>query len=159
MQEQNLSATKFAEAIGVQRSAVSHVLSGRNKASLDFVLKIKQAYPEISLDWILLGKGEKTVTIAKESKVDITEESDNMTASLQSTIHFEKSSETDQLQEKLTEFQGILPEEIVQDEDPPRYGSQESPTIESTKSLRSPGQPKQIILVYTDKTFEILEAK
>lgn len=52
------SASSFAEKIGVQRSSISHILSGRNKPSLDFILKILSAYPEIDLYWLLNDKGE-----------------------------------------------------------------------------------------------------
>ncbi|MGJ5640969.1 helix-turn-helix domain-containing protein [Formosa sp. S-31] len=51
------SASSFSEKIGVQRSSISHILSGRNKPSLDFVLKILSAYPEVELYWLLNGKG------------------------------------------------------------------------------------------------------
>lgn len=51
------SASSFAEKIGVQRSRISHILSGRNKPSLEFVLKILSAYPEVELYWLLNGKG------------------------------------------------------------------------------------------------------
>lgn len=52
-----LNASSFADKIGVQRSSMSHLLSGRNKPSLDFVLKILEVFPEIDLYWILIGKG------------------------------------------------------------------------------------------------------
>lgn len=52
-----LSAAAFADAIDVGRSSISHILSGRNKPSLDFVLKIVQTYPEVELYWLLNGKG------------------------------------------------------------------------------------------------------
>lgn len=51
------SASSFSEKIGVQRSSISHILSGRNKPSLDFVLKILSTYPEVELYWLLNGKG------------------------------------------------------------------------------------------------------
>jgi len=54
----NLSSSQFANEIGVQRSGISHILSGRNKPSLDFVLKILEHYPEISETWLLKGDGE-----------------------------------------------------------------------------------------------------
>ncbi len=53
-----LSASAFADSIGVQRSSLSHLLSGRNKPSLDFILKIIAYYPEVDLYWILNGKVE-----------------------------------------------------------------------------------------------------
>lgn len=52
-----LTATRFADEIGVQRSGISHILSGRNQPSYDFIVKITSRYPEISLDWLILGKG------------------------------------------------------------------------------------------------------
>ena len=51
------SASGFAEKIGVQRSSISHVLSGRNKPSLDFVMKVLHSYPEVELYWLMNGKG------------------------------------------------------------------------------------------------------
>lgn len=66
------SASSFAEKIGVTRSSISHVLSGRNNPSLDFVLKILSSFPEVELYWLLNGKGTfppKTENeIAKEKK-------------------------------------------------------------------------------------------
>jgi len=53
----DLSAAAFADAINVGRSSISHILSGRNKPSLDFVLKIVQTYPEVELYWLLNGTG------------------------------------------------------------------------------------------------------
>ncbi|EKF56002.1 helix-turn-helix domain-containing protein [Galbibacter marinus] len=52
-----LSASAFADSIGVQRSSISHLLSGRNNPSLDFVLKILHQYPDVELYWLLNGKG------------------------------------------------------------------------------------------------------
>lgn len=51
------SAATFADKIGVQRSSISHLLSGRNKPSLEFVLKVVQNFPEVNLYWLLNGKG------------------------------------------------------------------------------------------------------
>jgi len=52
-----ISATSFSEEIEVNRSTISHLLSGRNKPSLDFVMKVIQHYPEVELYWLLNGKG------------------------------------------------------------------------------------------------------
>ncbi len=58
MEHYQLKPAQFADAIGMQRSAVSHVLSGRNKPSLDFIMRIKRRFPEIRLDWLVLGSGD-----------------------------------------------------------------------------------------------------
>jgi len=52
------SASSFAEKISVQRSSISHILSGRNKPSLDFVLKVLSSFPEVELYWLMNGKGK-----------------------------------------------------------------------------------------------------
>ena len=52
------TASSFAEKIGVQRSSISHILSGRNKPSLDFVMKVLHSYPEVDLYWLMNGKGK-----------------------------------------------------------------------------------------------------
>lgn len=51
------SASSFADKIGVQRSSISHILSGRNKPSLDFVLKITSTFSEVDIHWLISGKG------------------------------------------------------------------------------------------------------
>jgi len=53
-----ISAAGIAEVLGIQRSTISHLLSGRNKPSLDFVLKILKHYPEVELYWLINGQGE-----------------------------------------------------------------------------------------------------
>jgi transcriptional regulator with XRE-family HTH domain len=57
LKTRGLSPSQFADEIKVQRSGVSHVLSGRNKPSLDFIMKILETYTEISPEWLLHGKG------------------------------------------------------------------------------------------------------
>lgn len=52
-----LTATAFAEEIDFNRSTISHLLSGRNKPSLEFVMKLLQKFPEVEMNWLLLGKG------------------------------------------------------------------------------------------------------
>lgn len=53
----DITAAVFADKIKVQRSSISHLLSGRNKPSLEFVLKVIKTFPEVNLYWLLNGKG------------------------------------------------------------------------------------------------------
>lgn len=55
--EYELSAAAFAEKVSVGRATISHILSGRNKPSLDFVMKITSSFPEVDLYWLLYGRG------------------------------------------------------------------------------------------------------
>jgi transcriptional regulator with XRE-family HTH domain len=54
---ENKSAAQLAEEIGVQPSGISHIISGRNNPSLDFVMKMLTKFPSLSSDWLLFGKG------------------------------------------------------------------------------------------------------
>lgn len=57
LKAENKTSAQFAEEIGVQPSGVSHILSGRNNPSLDFVIKMLGRYKYLSSDWLLFGKG------------------------------------------------------------------------------------------------------
>lgn len=65
---ENLTASKFADIIGVQRSSVSHIISGRNNPGLDFLSKILQNFPHISGDWLITGQGSM-VKLSGNSKM------------------------------------------------------------------------------------------
>ncbi|HQB36813.1 MAG TPA: helix-turn-helix transcriptional regulator [Bacteroidales bacterium] len=54
---ENKSAAQLAEEIGVQPSGISHIISGRNRPSLDFVLKMLEKYSFLSTEWLLFGRG------------------------------------------------------------------------------------------------------
>lgn len=57
LRKEDISASQLAEKIGVQRSSISHILSERNKPSLDFITKLLEAFPHINSEWIITGKG------------------------------------------------------------------------------------------------------
>lgn len=56
LSSENKTSAQFAEEIGVQPSGVSHILSGRNNPSLDFVMKMLSRYPNLSTEWLLFGR-------------------------------------------------------------------------------------------------------
>ncbi|MDR0437703.1 MAG: helix-turn-helix domain-containing protein [Bacteroidales bacterium] len=53
-----MTPTQFADAIGIQRSSMSHILARRNNPSLDFVVKTLNRFPEINAEWLLTGKNQ-----------------------------------------------------------------------------------------------------
>lgn len=55
---ENISQSQFADTIKVVRASVSHVLSGRNNPGYDFIKAIMSAYPSLSIEWLMLGKGK-----------------------------------------------------------------------------------------------------
>ncbi|MCI7338509.1 MAG: helix-turn-helix transcriptional regulator [Paludibacteraceae bacterium] len=57
LEEKAMTLAAFADEIGVERSTMSHIKSGRSNPSLDVALKILERFPEVSTDWLILGKG------------------------------------------------------------------------------------------------------
>lgn len=57
MEFHQLTASLFADKIEVQRSSISHIISGRNKPSLDFILKVTNTFKDVDIYWLLNGKG------------------------------------------------------------------------------------------------------
>jgi len=73
---EHLSPSQLADALGIQRGGISHLLSGRNKPSFDFLQKVLYKFPDINAEWLITGKGRpfkgfieennKSVTVDKE---------------------------------------------------------------------------------------------
>ena len=64
-----LSASEFSKRLDIQRSRLSHILSGRNNASLDIIKKINDNFPEYTLDWLINGV-EKPLLYPKTQIID-----------------------------------------------------------------------------------------
>lgn len=128
----NLTAAEFALRLGIQPSNISHLLAGRNNPSLDFVRKLKETFPEYSLEWIIFGKGPITVSdfFGAQREASTLEE-----AVVEKPVEPIEKSQDGLLFEQATDMQS------------PRV-----PPLASTS-----GSLKRIILVYADNTFEVLE--
>jgi plasmid maintenance system antidote protein VapI len=97
-----LTSSQFANEIGIQRSVISHILSGRNKPSLDFIIKVKTRFPEINSDWLLLGEGSMVVVsgtgeiekknMKKTTKTDLFSDVIEGTKSTKTSIEEQKKS-------------------------------------------------------------------
>ena len=74
-----LSASGFADRIQVQRSSISHLLSGRNKPSLDFVMRVVKEFEEVELYWFLNGKGSFPTSEKTKAQLDISERNEPKT--------------------------------------------------------------------------------
>lgn len=70
LRAENKSSAQLAEEIGVQPSGISHILSGRNNPSLDFVLKMLEKYKFLSTEWLLFGKGTMYKDLKMQSLFD-----------------------------------------------------------------------------------------
>jgi len=96
----NLTAAQFADEIGVQKSSISHILSGRNNASLDFIQKILLCYPEVSMEWLMFGKGP--IFKSPETVVNFNNDGQLNTISPQVSPHVDLFSEL--IPEKSADF-------------------------------------------------------
>ena len=74
LKDAGISSSKFADEIGIQRSSISHILSGRNKPSLDVFQRILRKYPNINSDWLILGIGNMYKNTKNIEQADIFKE-------------------------------------------------------------------------------------
>ena len=129
----NLTAAEFAIRLGIQPSNISHLLSGRNNPSLDFVRKLKETFPEYNLDWIIFGSGPMTVSEPFLPPTAVTD--------------------THVMEEREEEINFDSPAE-------PSFDSEEQPASMSNPPLPSFHSGwKKLILVYEDNTFEVLSPR
>ncbi len=122
---QGLTSSQFAEIIGVQRSSISHILSGRNNPSLEFVTKTLSKFTNVNIEWLMFGKGKMY-------------KSKSMDRDLFTDTHSNNISAQKQVDESKPEEKKQKTEEKISEQLPPI----QSDTIE------------KIIVFYYDKTFE-----
>lgn len=127
----DLSASAFSDEIDFNRSTISHLLSGRNKPSLDFVLKVLNRFPEVTISWLLYGKGEFPPN--HESGV---------------------MEERDSPQPKEEASKSAIP---IKKEASPISVLQENLSIGTENNKDSEKRIKRIVIFYTDFSFETYE--
>lgn len=98
---ENLSPSKLADMLGLQRSGISHILAGRNKPSYDFILKFLRTFPNINPDWLLMGKGK----IYRNGENDQNNQNEENTPQL--SINFEENQEFYEESDETTEIKII----------------------------------------------------
>lgn len=143
LQSEDLNPTRFADRIGVQRSSISHILSGRNKPSYDFLVRIMEAFPQLNAEWLLTGKGKmykSDISIQPTLFDQIVTDKDsphkaNLAESTNKQDVFQSFANKNK-QSRILEKE--IPEEIV-------YKSkQDKPNVEI----------ERIVIFYTDRTFK-----
>lgn len=132
MEHEGLSPSRFAEEIGIQRSAMSHIISGRNNASLDVLMKIIQRYPYIDTEWLLFGKGNMIKSSSYKSEPSLFSENEINPPSIQVETEYRKQIEVNrpEISTKTTDIEQIKYEE------------------------RSSKNVSKIMIFYSDNTFE-----
>jgi transcriptional regulator with XRE-family HTH domain len=87
LNEKTFSSTKLADSINVQRSSISHILSGRNKPSFDFIQKLLNKFPEINAQWLITGKGNMLIEQSEPKQMPYSKNNQkNLFSSLESDI-------------------------------------------------------------------------
>ena len=151
-----LTSSEFADEIDVQRSSISHITSGRNKPSLDFLIKVKDQFPDLEWDWLIKGEGE----MLKNPENTEAEKPKNIFPELFAMIdddHFGTERE-DKVQKE-------IPRDSVKSEDRPIYSSKnDSQPIEIQEKLNTTqttdnqtNKIKKIVWFYENGKFESFE--
>jgi transcriptional regulator with XRE-family HTH domain len=91
MRMNNLNASQFADKIGVQRSSISHIISGRNKPSLDFLQKTLEHFPRVNADWLITGKVKNN-----DLQNDVTKVNDNVNSETSTEERIDVKSQRDE---------------------------------------------------------------
>jgi len=138
MDQEGLTPSAFADAIGIKRAAMSHITSGRNNPSLDVFTKILERFTYISPDWLLLGTGN----MQRETKYTVQPQKQLELFPPDSHIQTEKK------------FTPGYPKEIKDKtpQNPPKKEENEQVTLKETPVKKV----VKIIIYYSDKTFDTL---
>ncbi len=180
---ENLSQSQFADAIGVARASVSHILAGRNKPGFDFIVSMSSHYPTLNLEWLINGKGRMyksdnnspavqstTETVADNSQVfEDPREDEIPTEGLFDTDAF-VSPEPEQVQEPAPRtslpFRNEAPRTQFIESVPPASIPQSqlrastpapSSAVPADAPSPSPRSIEKIIVFYNDNTFQELK--
>lgn len=154
------SASEFADEIDVQRSNISHIASGRNKPSLDFLIKIKDRFPELQWDWMIKGEGEMTVS---KKEVNDDQPSENVAPlpdlfSLIDDENFGKTESEDKVQKEIPR-ESFKPEPITIHEkisDSKQLANKENKNIIQTVENQE-NKIKRIVMFFENGKFESFE--
>ncbi|RPI44565.1 MAG: XRE family transcriptional regulator [Bacteroidetes bacterium] len=134
LERERITPSRFADIIGVQRSSVSHIVSGRNNPSFDFLQKTLMAFPGLRAEWLLLGKGRM-----------FENEGTGFTGTLFDQVTAPKPA-------------GIRAEPVGGGNNEPGQDEDTGPgTRESTGIIHAPntGKAIQVVVLYDDGTFRI----
>lgn len=124
LKAKNLTSRQFAEEIGIQPSGMSHILSGRNRPSLDFVMKVINRYPEIDIKWLTLGEGEMYSTT-----VSVPRKEPSLQPDLFSDVEAEQLASEDGGDDTPTMPTTEEPEQCVEIDDSPTTTEQEAEQV------------------------------
>lgn len=139
---EQLTPAKFADIIGVQRSSISHIISGRNKPSFDFIAKVLQRFPRVSPDWLILGRGDMYKQMVQASLFDTPVVKD---------VIVEQKSEPQEVVEPDSAAYDAAASESISKEPPTQKTEMESSYPIDIKAFDK--EVERIVVFYKDRTF------
>ncbi len=148
----NLSSSKFAEEIGVQRSGISHILSGRNKPSLEFVQKLLNRFPEINTEWLISGTGEMLKSETRSNEMEFQSEI-NYRNDTKASFDLKKNDYNEQ--KNIEDLETINEKESFDSKESEEKTEEQNLEI-SDKNLEETSnntEIERIMIFYKDKTF------
>ena len=98
MKLNTMTASQFADEIGVQRSSISHILSGRNKPSLEFIQKVINRFPKVDSTWLINGKTNVGTVPEIESKAAVKQKTTSLIASPIEEVEKKENNQSNQAQ-------------------------------------------------------------
>jgi len=149
----SVSPSQFADELGVQRSNISHILSERNKPSLDFIQKILNRFKDLNPDWLLSGKGEMLrSTQQSQSLFENVPQNTQTTGSKIDETRIENSQPVEKVENllKITPITRNPEKKSVVNEPINEKAELSFDTIEKQGKA-----VEKIVIFYTDKSFEI----
>lgn len=155
MSVKNLSSAQLAVAIGVQRSGISHILSGRNKPSLDFVLKILESFPELNESWLLKGDGEMLKT--NKSSIASKDTTESNIPSISDRVHgiIKEEEEAPYQKEKQIAYKKVVEKEEKKIEQALNDQFQSTPKLIQDSKSAAIKKVIQIITIFEDDSFKV----
>lgn len=155
----DLSPSQFAEKTGIQRASVSHIISGRNKPSLEVMLKIYDAFPGIDMKWLMTGVGEVPVRQADaEPAVNSSNESLFPEQTVAGNTLFAANAEqvlpvVEESKPRRTVAPPPVRERVVSE---PRPKRQQANRLAQMTVMQPEKKIKEIRIYYSDGTYETL---
>ena len=155
---EQITPSKFADIIGVQRSSVSHVISGRNKPSYDFLHKTLKAFPGLNAAWLMLGEGTMYEQMGRKVPGNLFDPPETQS---EEQIPDEIPEETPEKEEILTSQDPSLStfKDSIPSEAPIDATEVHSPGSSEELPVQKPRESKkivQVMLIYEDDTFRTI---
>ncbi len=166
MEFSGLSPAQFATELGINRSNLTHLFSGRNQPSLDFIRKILIRFPQVKTEWLMMGMGPMLKDESHQSQIPIVIETSEPDLFSQSLPKIEKPIpiiENKPIEKIEVNESNFLDESIKNKKNVIENTARElNPVKEHTSApqifnSREGKKVKKIVMFYMDNTFEIYE--